>query len=554
MRNKILALALCALAAQGASAKVRTTKQMLGEAARVLASKGSRLKAMQAAGELKVIKREAQLTVVGYEGGRCVVVANDDTFQPVLAYYDAAPDGNDNPALQWWMESMNQSLAQQLADGSLPFDNERKDTYKAEVAPMLTTAWGQDEPYSNLTPTYTSGSRTFHYVTGCVATAMAQVLKYHRFPEKGKSYNSWTFYPNGSNASGVNTRVNFTTKYDWDNMLDSYTGAYTDEQAKAVATLMRDCGAAASMQYAPDGSGANNNTAVKGMRKNLRFDHATKNYYRDYMPKAIWMDMVYEELDAGRPIIYGGTTTSGGGHEFVFDGYDNDGLVHVDWGWEGSGNGYFDVALLNSQQGSFTAGQDMILVRVPETTDKGYHSMFGTSGLSITSAGTSMTISGAVYNMDDETFNGRLAVVAYNVDTDIAMIMNGYTLPELDFGYGYQNFTATFDASQLEDGTYQVYLATNSTDADLAEDGWYPVFGSERVTSNFLLTVSGGKCTVKKGNADWSLPTGISHTTASAAGASADKRVYSIDGRRVADNLDNAGSGLYIVNGKKIIK
>ena len=96
MKNQIFTLMLCALAAQGADAKVRTTRQMVGEAARVLATKGNTMKA-KVAGELKVLKRESQLSIVGYEGGRCVVIANDDTFQPVLAYYDAPKYGEQNP-------------------------------------------------------------------------------------------------------------------------------------------------------------------------------------------------------------------------------------------------------------------------------------------------------------------------------------------------------------------------------------------------------------------------------------------------------------------------
>lgn len=554
MKNKIFTLMLCALAAQGADAKVRTTRQMIGEAARVLATKANSMKA-KANGELKVLKREKQLSIVGYEGGRRVVIANDDTFKPVLAYYDAVPEGAEVPALNWWLEAMNQSLDEQLADGVLPYDVERKANYKESVEPMLKTEWGQGAPFNNLTPTYTSGSKEEHYVTGCVATAMAQVLRYHEYPAKGKGYNKWLFYPNGENADAVSTRVNFTSTYDWDNMIKSYEGKYTDEQAKAVATLMRDCGAASSMQYTPSGSGSTNNAAINGMRKNLKFDYGTKNYIRLYTPKSLWMDIIYEELSEGRPIMYGGSTSSGSGHEFVFDGYDKDGLVHVDWGWSGTGNGYFDVALLNSQEGSFSEMQDMIVVRVPGQTNKGYHSMFVTSGVTATVSKNVVNLEGAVIaNMDDMPFTGQIGIMAVNTATgEPAVYVDRKTLKSIGHGYGFKNYSLGFDASTLSDGEYQLFFATHSTDEDLVESGWYPVYSNENIVFNYTLTVANGKYTVKEGDSDWYIQTGIKHTAISnnkkTSGA-----VYSIDGRVMGNDINAMGKGLYIVDGKKVMK
>lgn len=556
MGNKIFTLLLAALAAQSLSAKQRTTRQLLNEAARAISTNTAGMKAMKAnAGTLKVLQRDAQLSIVGYEGGRCVVVANDDTFQPVLAYYDASQDGSVNPAMQWWMDNMNESLASKLAGYEQPAKVERDPSYKETVEPLLTTTWGQSAPYSNLTPTYTRNGRTYNYVTGCVATAMAQVLKYNRFPEKGKSYNKWTFYPNGDDASGVDTRVTFNTTYDWDNMLDSYNGAYNDTQAEAVAKLMRDCGAASSMQYAPDGSGTTNTQALLGMRKNLRFDQATKNYMRDFTPTALWMDMVYSELNEGRPIMYGGATSDGAGHAFVFDGYDKDGLVHVEWGWDGDNDGYFDMSLLDSQSGSFSEGQQMILVRKPGETDYTYHSMLGTDeGFKITLSGTTINVGAIrIFNIDVDDFNGQLQLLCINPETG-----DGYQLSQieninnLEFGMGGNITLGRIDLAGLDDGVWQIFFATQSTEEGKKEDGWHPVYGGDGVTDNYILIVKDGKYTLQKGNDDWSTPTGISHTTTANA-ATADSRVYTIDGRRISGSVNAAGKGLYIVGGKKIM-
>ena len=556
MKNKIFTLILCALAAQGADAKVRTTRQMVGEAARVLATKGNTMKA-KANDELKVLKRDSQLSIVGYEGGRCVVIANDDTFKPVLAYYDAPTNGKHNPALEWWMETMNQSLADKLSNGELPDEVVLKDGYKTEVAPLLTTTWGQASPFNDLCPTYEKGSREYNYVTGCVATAMAQVLKYHRYPEKGKGSSKWIFYPDGNEAGGVSVRVSFNTTYDWDNMLDSYSGAYNDTQAIAVAKLMRDCGGASQMQYAPNGSGSTYSNALKGMRKNLKFDYASKCYFREFTPKSIWMDMIYYDLNEGRPVMYSGVTKNREGHAFVFDGYDKDGLVHVEWGWEGVGDGYFDVSLLNSEQGSYSEGQMMLLARKPGTTDfNEYESHWGLGeSLKITLSGTKLKFGEvSFYNLDVDDFTGEIQLLCFNVQTNKGYVLTKIgevsSMPLLNGG---SIALGDMDLKGLEDGVYQIFFGSRSTSDDAPEDGWMPMYGGDGIVSNYILTVKNGEFSLKKGNDDFSVSTGINKLTTSSATAKK-MRVYSIDGHVMGNDINAMGKGLYIVDGKKVMK
>lgn len=555
MTSKIFTFIIAALAVQGASAKVRTTRQIIGEASQAFRACAAGMKAAKSGnGALKVLRRDTQLSVVGQEdGSRRVVVANDDTFKPVLAYYDA---NGENPSLEWWLETMNRSLAKRLADGSLPYDAPRKAGLKESVAPMLTTAWGQDTPYSNLTPTYTSGSRELHYVTGCVATTMAQVLNFYKYPEKGKGYNKWTYYPNGDSGAGVSARVNFNTTYDWANMLDSYKGGYNDAQATAVATLMRDCGAACSMQYAAAGSGSSNYYALVGMRKNLRFDQASKNYMREFTPTPMWMDIIYTELSEGRPIMYSGATKDEEGHEFVLDGYDKDGLVHVEWGWDGNGNGYFDVDLLDSSEGSFSEGQQMLLVRKPGTTDYGYHSIWGlNSSLSITLSGSTINVGKATfYNLDVDNFTGQVQLLCFNVETNSGYLLSNISqLSDMACGSGGSLTLGKIDLAGIADGTYQLFFGSKSTEEGKVESGWMPIYGGDGVVDNYILTAAGGKLSLQKGNDDWSVPTGISHVAGGNSRHTA-QRVFSIDGRSLGTDLNSLGKGLYIVNGKKIAK
>ena len=555
MKNQIFTLMLCALAAQGADAKVRTTRQIVGEAARVLATKGSTMKA-KATGELKVLKRESQLSIVGYEGGRCVVIANDDTFQPVLAYYDAPKYGEQNPALEWWMETMNQSLADKLSNGELPDEFVLKDGYKTEVAPLLTTTWGQSSPFNNLCPTYTTAGKKNNYITGCVATAMAQVLKYHQYPKKGSDeICEWTYMPDG--VTERKGRVRFSTTYDWANMIDKYTDKATSAQKTAVAKLMRDCGAASQMQYAPDGSGATYSNALKGMRQYLTFDYASKCYFREFTPKSIWMDMVYYDLSEGRPVMYSGSTKNREGHAFVFDGYDKDGLVHVEWGWEGVGDGYFDMSLLNSEQGSYSEGQSMLLTRKPGTTDfNEYESHWGLGeSLKITLSGTTIKVGKvSFYNLDVDNFTGEIQMLCFNIQTNKGYVLTKIeevsSMPLLNGG---SITLGDMDLKGLEDGVYQIFFGSHSTSDDAPEDGWMPMYGGDGIVSNYILTVKNGEFSLKKGNDDFSVSTGINKLTTSSATAK-NMRVYSIDGRVMGNDINAMGKGLYIVDGKKVMK
>ena len=556
MKKSIFTLILAAIAMQGANAKVRTTSQLINEAKRALVSNSSRMKAAKAnAGAIKVLKRDAQMSIVGYENGNCVAIANDDTFEPVLGYFTASADGTVNPALQWWMQAMNQSLTEKLANGEQPRYTAPKKEYKESVAPLLTTTWSQETPYNNLCPEYSIGVGNYRYLTGCVATAMAQVFNYYKFPTKGTGSHKWTYYPDGENGKGVDKSQSFRTSYDWANMLDSYKGNYTTAQAKAVATLMRDCGAAASMQYTPDGSGTTNYEALVGMRRNLCYDQASKNYLRDFTPSVMWMEMVYDELNEGRPIIYSGATPDNSGHCFVFDGYDKAGLVHVEWGWGGQGDGYFDMSLLNSEQGSFSEGQQMILVRKPGETDYTYHSMWGTNGFEMTINGNTLNIGKvSFYNIDVDNFTGQVQLLCMKTDGSKGYLLSNISeLKDIEYGHGGSiELGDIIDLTKFPEGTWQIYFGSLSSSTDNPETGWYPIFGGDGCKDNYFLTVSNGTYKLVAGNDDWSLPTGISSVKAD--GKPVNSRIFSIDGRSLGTDLNTLGKGLYIVNGKKIMK
>ena len=310
-------------------------------------------------GEVKELKRMEATSVMGFEDGGFAIVSTDDLLPEILGYSDTKFDVNTkNENLKWWMEAMEAAGKHYVAKGIkrtpvVP----NPDLYEPYVPTMCTTKWDQAVPYNNYCPpgVYSGGGDGHDYgndtercVVGCVATAMAQVLAHNKYPTTGIGTHSVTVEQQGGNGTYT---VNFEEAfYDYDNMLDQYiAGQYTEEQAKAVALLSYHCGVASDMEYALDGSGTYTNLAADGLRRNFGID---------------WMGLIFKELSEGRPLMYGGVSSSwfgSVGHEFVFDGYDENGLVSVNWGWSGDGDGYFDVDLLDVDSYEWKYYQDMVI-------------------------------------------------------------------------------------------------------------------------------------------------------------------------------------------------
>lgn len=221
------------------------------------------------------------------------------------------------------------------------------------VAPLLgNIEWDQTSPYNNMCPRYDS---VHVAATGCVATAMAQVMAYYKYPKQLKAdipgyVNRWNGIP-----MEIPTITREEGIYDWDNMLPKYNkeANATQQQKDAVAKLMYHCGAAVQMNYGPESAAAVSATKLAkyfGYDADLMMDLSRSSFTLDK-----WMQIIDTELAAGRPVLYGGQA-SDGGHQFICDGKDGEGLYHINWGWSGSQNGYFDLSLLNPEKGGTGSG------------------------------------------------------------------------------------------------------------------------------------------------------------------------------------------------------
>lgn len=219
----------------------------------------------------------------------------------------------------------------------------------AAVAPLLGgIKWNQGAPYNNMCPLYDGTNRS---VTGCVATAMAQVMMYYQYPKELKTtikaYNTQTY--------GIQIpEISSGATYDWDNMLPDYSKSdYSSAQADAVAKLMYHCGAAVKMNYGPS-SGANVTPIILATYFGYDAD-LMQDLTRTVFTLQQWMTLIDNELKEKRPILYSGQS-SDGGHEFVCDGSDGKGLYHINWGWGGYQDGYFDLTILQPTKGGAGSG------------------------------------------------------------------------------------------------------------------------------------------------------------------------------------------------------
>lgn len=219
----------------------------------------------------------------------------------------------------------------------------------AAVAPLLGgIKWNQMAPYNNMCPSYNGTNRA---VTGCVATAMAQVMMYYQYPKELKA----TIKAYTAKSYGIQIpEISSGATYDWDNMLSDYSKSdYSSAQADAVAKLMYHCGAAVEMDYGPS-SGANVTPAILATYFGYDAD-LMQDLTRTCFTLQQWMTLINNELKAKRPILYSGQS-SDGGHEFVCDGSDGKGLYHINWGWGGYQDGYFDLTILQPQKGGAGSG------------------------------------------------------------------------------------------------------------------------------------------------------------------------------------------------------
>ena len=316
-------------------------------------------------------KSTAAFYVFNTEDG-FVIVSADDCEKPIIGYsHEGRFDPNNVPVqmedylqnfvarIQYGMENhiaANEATAKQWelvkATGRL---NESKSA-KA-IGPLLTEMWHQGCLYNSLCPEM-GKVPCGHAEVGCVAVAMGQIMHYWRYPETGWGSHSY-------NNTGIPLSADFgNTIYDWEHMPDSLTDNSSEAEIEAVATLLFHCGVSVDMKYTTNGSGADSGDVPDALIRYFNYSRRLHIEKRSDFDDEEWMSMLKACLDFQRPIFYGGKGEQGS-HAFVCDGYDDNDLLHFNWGW-GRANGYFALGHLNPIGISFNENNFAILDINPE--------------------------------------------------------------------------------------------------------------------------------------------------------------------------------------------
>ena len=304
--------------------------------------------------------------------GGFVIVSNDDRTEPVLGYSDSGSFDPDNMPenMRAWLQGYADEIAWLKEHPDAAVSTSRRtgeSNIKTPIEPLVETKWNQGTPYNNLCPYYETGKKS---VTGCVATAMAQVMNYHQWPQEEMKEDIPGYTKDYRGETCVSVASLTKTTFDWANMLNDYSIVnYDEDEATAVATLMHYCGASVKMNYGKS-SGSNTNMVATALVEYFDYSKSTVTFVsRSFYTYANWIELMYHELSQGRPIVYGGQS-SGGGHEFVCDGYQGEDYFHINWGWGGMSDNYFKLSALDpdaqgiggsSSTDGFHYGQDAVI-------------------------------------------------------------------------------------------------------------------------------------------------------------------------------------------------
>lgn len=397
--------------------------------------------------------------VFNNDAGGFVIIAGDDAVTPVLGYtstgsFDAEnlPDG-----LKDLLKSYERQIAA-LGDNYVANRTATRTAFTGEKL-LKTAEWNQYAPFNKYTPN--------NYVTGCVATAGAIVMKHHGYPAKGTGSHSYTW-------NGKTLTANFEHDYDWASMPAKYDGT-NDAAFDGVARLMSDLGVAVEMQYAQSGSAAYIGNLITALQTYFGYSKLSYLASIDDMEAEAWKEKLRGEIDANRPILYSASDASVGGHAFVIDGYRGESFS-VNWGWGGYCDGCYQIGALNPQSegrptgDKYNIGQTAVIGLQPsDGTEKistmGFMKVSGQlQALNMNVTDVKKGQRGAIFsapigNTGDRSFTGEVVVALMNAKGEMREIVTSKPFKLTDFAPGYFYPALSFSIESKVDAEPGDYLA-----------------------------------------------------------------------------------------------
>lgn len=284
---------------------------------------------------------EAYYIFTATDNNGFVIVSGDDRLSPIVGYSTNAVSGEMPPALTAWLKEYSEYVNDVRAGKATPSQRKAREA-SSHIEPMLVTAWDQDKPYNNMCPLL-NGKRTY---TGCSNTAAAQVMRFHKWPASPIADVEWE-----NNITGETEFCEMKSHvYDWENMIYSYSVEYSEAEAEAVALLMADIGKATQSMYEEEGTGSNELGIASAFVNVFDYSPELTIATRSHYTYEEYISLIRENLEERQPIVYCGYGQNyQDGHSFVCDGIDANDLLHIDWGWSGVFNGYFDIAIMEPE-------------------------------------------------------------------------------------------------------------------------------------------------------------------------------------------------------------
>ncbi len=423
-----------------------------------------------------------------------VIVAGDDCAEDVLGYADSGSFDADNipENMQAFLQGYAEEIAAVRAMGANTANSgdETVEVARKVVAPLIETHWNQHDPY-NQKCANPQGQKC---VTGCVATALAQVMYYYKWPDSSTSTNTIPGYTleDWRTHAGDTYGALDPTKFDWAKMKNAYvnTGADDEKAEIAVANLMLYCGRAVLMDYGVNESGGLESEIPNALKNYFGYPGNPSWELRSQYTSTEWDELIYNELKNSRPVLYGANTSGGSGHEFICDGYDGHGLYHINWGWGGVSDGYFRLQALrpstqgtggSSDCGGYSLDHDAIIgvcsVEIPsqgESGNEGGDDNGNTEDLSplktveLSVAGeTTFDYTSSYFSDVSVTFRFARTGEQNGIDVGFGLFQDEKEDPLQTFclwenetlGFGTYNSTNTLFyalGNNLDDGTYQI--------------------------------------------------------------------------------------------------
>lgn len=435
---------------------------------------------------------------VGEQG--FVLVSAEDNARAVLGYSDEGHiDAQNVPAnMRAWLQMYADEMAR-AAKTALVAGAERTVEYYPTIEPLLgNTAWNQSEPYNNHCPIDPKTNQ--RSVTGCMATATAQIMYHHKYPRTGTGTYSYS-------CGWETLSVDFSkATYDWDNMLPTYKSGYTKVQSDAVAQLMYHVGVASNMWYGSSASGAAMGTAMQAMMRHFDYDAAICVLMKDYMDEEAVMDAIVADLLSSRPIFIEALTKKSEGHAFVCDGIQADGYIHINWGWGGYGNGYFALSAMNptnqgiggaSDDGAFT---EQVTLYTGIQPNQGGQTVpyIVAGGIDMTSAAAiakSSKVKVTIYSFQNAGLaeeGGKIAFMLYQNGEKYQTVSTGRTWQLKPMHY-YPSVDASASMADIPAGEYEMMVGI-----DVTNKTQYPIYTHGIGEKRYQMTVTNDSVFLKE--------------------------------------------------------